>query len=154
VQVSTAAGLFEILHRPAGPIYLVAVECACGAREPGFGVDSAVGVWDDEFCRQQRRLAMHMHFSEAERGYIVDNPETDLLLTQVGLRLVDGFTASNGVVLVEANEAEEREFLAELKSEFVRTIDRVAKPEVLHGLVLRLLPDDEDITRITGYPGA
>ncbi len=97
---------------------------------------------------------MHIHFTEAERRYILDDHETDLVLTEVGLRLVDRFDASSGVISVEANEVEEREFLAELRHEFVQKIERVAKPELLRGLARRLLPDYPAIASATGCPPA
>ena len=74
---------------------------------------------------------MRFQFKEEERNYIVDNPETDLLLTQVGLRLVARFSASGGVISVEATEAEGQEFLAELRHKLFCKIERVAEPAIL-----------------------
>jgi hypothetical protein len=93
---------------------------------------------------------MRIEFKEEERNYIVDNPETDLLLTEVGMRLVDRFSASGGVISVEASETEVQEFLAELRAEFIRKIYRVTQPAILTGLARRLLPDHEDMTSLTG----
>lgn len=88
---------------------------------------------------------MRIHFNEEERNYIVDNPETDLLLTAVGMRLVDGSKASSAGISVEASEAESQEFIEELREEFARKIQRVTQPSILRGLARRLLPGSDDI---------
>ena len=92
---------------------------------------------------------MQIQFKEVERNYIVDNPETDLLLTEVGMRLVERFSESGRAVSVEATETEIQQFLAELREEFVWKINRVAQPTILRGLARRLLPDYEDLTMLT-----
>jgi CRP-like cAMP-binding protein len=84
---------------------------------------------------------MRIEFNEEERNYIVDNPETDLLLTEVGMALVDKFSSTGVVISVEVTETEVQEFLDELREEFVRKINRVAQPAILRGLARRLLPD-------------
>ena len=94
---------------------------------------------------------MRIEFKEEERNYIIDNPETDLLLTEVGMNLVDGFGVSGGVVLVEATETDIQRFLDELRNEFIRKINRVARPSILRGLARRLLPDYDDIASLTDY---
>jgi hypothetical protein len=91
---------------------------------------------------------VRIEFSEDERNYIVQNPETDLLLTNLGMSLVEGFSASGGVVSVEATDTEIQKFLEELKDEFLRKINRVTQPAILRGLARRLLPDCDNITRL------
>ncbi len=88
---------------------------------------------------------MRIQFREEERSYILDNPETDLLLTEIGLSLVEEFSVSDGVISVEATEAETQEFLAELRYAFIWKLQRVAEPVILRGLARRLLPDYNDI---------
>ena len=94
---------------------------------------------------------MRIEFNEEERNYIVDNPETDLLLTEVGMTLVDKFSSTGVVISVEATETEVQEFLDELREEFVRKINRVAQPAILRGLACRLLLDYDSITSLLGY---
>ena len=94
---------------------------------------------------------MRIEFKEEERNYIVDNPETDLLLTEVGMSLVDRFGVSGGIILVEATETEIQRFLDELRDEFIRKVNRVVQPSILRGLARRLLPDYDDITSLTDY---
>jgi hypothetical protein len=93
--------------------------------------------------------ALRIEFKEEERNYIVDNPETDLLLTEIGMRLVERFSADGGAVSVEATETELQKFLAELREEFVWKINRVAQPSILRGLARRLLPDYQELTPLT-----
>ena len=83
---------------------------------------------------------------------MVDNPETDLLLTEVGMSLVDRFGVSGGIILVEATETEIQRFLDELKIQFIRKINRVVQPSILRGLARQLLPDYDDITSLTDTP--
>ena len=94
---------------------------------------------------------MRIEFNEEERNYIIDNPETDLLLSEVGMNLVDRFDVSGGVILVEATEREIQRFLDELRNEFIRKINQVVRPSILRGLARRLLPDYDDITSLTDY---
>jgi hypothetical protein len=94
---------------------------------------------------------MRIEFKEEERNYIVDNPETDLLLTEVGMSLVGRFGAIGGVISVEATETEHQKFLDELKHEFIRKIHRVGQPSILRGLARRLLPDYAHIASLTNY---
>ncbi len=84
-----------------------------------------------------------------ECDYIVDDFETDLLLTEVGMRLVERFSVGGGSVSVETTETEIEKFLAELREEFVWKIDRVAQPSILRGLARRLLPDYQELTPLT-----
>jgi hypothetical protein len=100
---------------------------------------------------QHRYCTMRIEFKEEERHYILDDPETDLVLTEVGMRLVDGFGVSGGVILVEAPEREIQMFLDELRGEFIRKIHRIARPSLLRGLARRLLPDYDDITSLTDH---
>jgi hypothetical protein len=94
---------------------------------------------------------MRIEFKEEERNYIVDNPETDLLLTGVGMSLVDRFAVSGEVISVEATETEHQKFLDELKDEFIRKIHRVEQASILEGLARRLLPDYAHIVSLTNY---
>jgi hypothetical protein len=89
---------------------------------------------------------MRIEFKQQERDYIVENPETDLVLTEVGMRLVERPGASGAVISVEATETEVQRFLEELRDEFAGKISRVAHPTILRGLARRLLPDYEDLT--------
>ena len=90
---------------------------------------------------------MRIEFTEQERNYIVANPETDLLLTEVGISLVERVAARGEMISVEAADVEIQQFLAELRGEFVRKINRVPQPSILRGLARRLLPDYDHIAQ-------
>jgi len=45
---------------------------------------------------------MILQFTERERNYIVNSEETNLLLTEVGMRLVDKLSAHDGLMCIEA----------------------------------------------------
>ena len=93
---------------------------------------------------------MRIEFEEEERNYIVENPETDLLLPEVEMSLVDGFGASGGIISVEATKMEIQKFLTELRGEIIRKGNRVSQPSILRGLARRLLPDYDDINSPNG----
>ena len=94
---------------------------------------------------------MRIEFKEEERNYIVNNPETDLLLTEVGMSLVDKGGGIGGVISVEATETETQRFLDELRDEFIQKINRVVHPSVLRGLARRLLPDYAHVASQTDH---
>ena len=94
---------------------------------------------------------MRIEFTSEERSYIVDNFETDLVLTRVGMSLVEKVGATGEMISVEATDAEIQEFLDELWGEFIRKINRVANPIILRGLARRLLPDYARISRHSNW---
>jgi len=94
---------------------------------------------------------MRIEFKEEERDYIVNNPETDLLLTEVGMSLVDARSGNGAVISVEATGTETQRFLDELRDEFNRKINRVVHPSLLRGLARRLLPDYAHVASQTDH---
>ena len=84
---------------------------------------------------------MTLVFTEEERDYIVNNYETDLVLTEVGMSLVERFTRSTSDISIKASDADIQAFLAELKEEYRCKVERISRPDVLTGLAQRLLPD-------------
>ena len=84
---------------------------------------------------------MTLQFSHEERAYIVDNSETDLLLTEVGLRLVDQCRESDGLVFIDVSQSEYEQFVADLRDEFLWKSRRLSDPRVLINLAGRFLKD-------------
>ncbi len=88
---------------------------------------------------------MTLQFSAEERGFIVDDFQTDLLLTQAGLKLVERYAEKDGFVVVDVSEDEHEEFIAELREEFIWKSRRISNGRVLVALARRLLPDFESL---------
>jgi hypothetical protein len=88
-----------------------------------------------------KRKDMTLVFTEEERDYIVNNYETDLVLTEVGMSLVERFTRSKSDISIKVSDADIQAFLAELKEEYRCKVKRISRPDVLTGLVQRFLPD-------------
>ena len=84
-------------------------------------------------------------FTEEERDYIVNNNETDLVLTEVGMSLIERFTRTDTGISINVSDADITEFLAEVKGEYRRKIKRISSPHILTGLARRLLSDSETI---------
>jgi hypothetical protein len=88
---------------------------------------------------------MTLQFSHEERDYIVDNSETNLVLTELGLRLVDRYSESQGLVVIDVPQSEYQEFLAVLRDEFLWKIRRLSDPRMLTNLTRRFLKDFESL---------
>ncbi len=84
---------------------------------------------------------MQIEFTEVERNYIVESSDTDMLLTEVGMRLVTLSSLNGEKVTVEANIEEANEFFAELKYAVKFKICYVSQPAILRDLARRLLLD-------------
>ena len=74
---------------------------------------------------------MTLVFTEEERDYIVNNHETDLVLTEVGMQLIEKFTRTETGVSINATEADVVEFFAELKEEYRCKVERIFCPNIL-----------------------
>ena len=90
-------------------------------------------------------MTKSLRFSLEERAYIVSNSETDLVLTELGIRLVSRYTESNGIVSIEASQSEYEHFIAVLRDEFIWKSRRLSDPSVLFNLARRFLPDFDSI---------
>jgi hypothetical protein len=88
---------------------------------------------------------MTLQFSHEERDYIVDNSETNLVLTELGLRLVDRYSESQGLEVIDVPQSEYQEFLAVLRDEFLWKIRRLSDPRMLTNLTRRFLKDFESL---------
>jgi hypothetical protein len=88
---------------------------------------------------------MTVHFSHEERDYIVENAETDLLLTEVGLRLVDRYRESDGLLFIDVSQSDYEQFIDDLREEFLWKSRRLSDPRVLINLARRLLEDFESL---------
>ena len=89
---------------------------------------------------------MKIIFSRAEREYIVDNSETDLMLTGVGMELIDASEKSPDEVQVDASEKDYEEFLNSLRDDYIWKVQRLPDPAHLTGLARRLLPEFRSLT--------
>jgi hypothetical protein len=88
---------------------------------------------------------MRVEFSREERDYIVDNAETDLMLTEVGLRLVDRYKESDELLFIDVPHSDYEQFIADLREEFLWKSRRLRDPRILINLVRRLLQDFESL---------
>jgi len=88
---------------------------------------------------------MTLRFSQDEQRFIVDELQTDLLLTRAGIKLVEEHPAADGFVVVAVSQSEHAEFISELREEFVCKSRRITNASVLVALARRLLPDFESL---------
>ena len=88
---------------------------------------------------------MTLRFSQDEQRFIVDELQTNLLLTQAGIKLVEEHPAADGFVVVAVSQSEHAEFISELREEFVWKSRRITNASVLVALARRLLPDFESL---------
>jgi hypothetical protein len=81
-------------------------------------------------------------FSREERDFIVEDRETDLLLTEVGMMLVEKLAESDGMFRIQTSEDNANHFLHELKSECVLKAHRIKQGALLTKMAkrLRVLP--------------
>ena len=88
---------------------------------------------------------MTLRFSQDEQRFIVDDLQTDLLLTRAGIKLVEEHPAADGFVVVAVSQSEHAEFISKLREEFVCKSRRITNASVLVTLARRLLPDFEKL---------
>ena len=55
---------------------------------------------------------MSLRFSQDEQRFIVDDLQTDLLLTRAGIKLVEEHPAADGFVVVAVSQSEHAEFIS------------------------------------------
>ena len=84
---------------------------------------------------------MTLQLSNEEYSYIIDNRETDIVLTRLGMRLVDSLPVKGKGVSISVTEDEYEEFIEEIKDEYVWKSTRIVNPKILVGLAKRLLPE-------------
>lgn len=89
-----------------------------------------------------------MQLSHEEHAYIVDNHETDMMFTEVGMRLLDEPRIEGGSVIIEVSQTDCEEFLNEVREEFLWKSLRLRNPQILIGLARRLLSDFESLEPI------
>ncbi|MBX3745564.1 MAG: hypothetical protein KF833_09675 [Verrucomicrobiae bacterium] len=82
-----------------------------------------------------------LRFSGEERRFIVDNLETDLVLTTAGLKLVDGYSKEDGFAVIGVSQSEYEEFVADLREEYLWKATRISNAACLVALAKRFLPD-------------
>ena len=88
---------------------------------------------------------MTLRFSKEEQHFIVNEVQTDLLLTSVGMKLIEERPDEDGLVAVTVSQSELEEFVCELREEFVWKSRRITGARVLVDLARRLLPDFESL---------
>jgi len=84
---------------------------------------------------------MTLVFTEEERDYIVNNHETDLMLTEVGMSLIERFTRTGLDISINTSEDNAAAFFAELREEYRCKVERISRPDLLAGLAKKMLPD-------------
>lgn len=88
---------------------------------------------------------MTLRFSKEEQHFIVNDVQTDLLLTSVGMKLVEEHPDEDGFVVVTISQNELEEFACELREEFVWKSRRITGARILVDLARRLLPDFDSL---------
>ena len=68
---------------------------------------------------------MIVRFTQEERDYIVNNKETDLLLTELGLKLVEGFKEVEKGVYIEVSDKDYKAFVEDFKDEYIWKSKRI-----------------------------
>jgi hypothetical protein len=91
---------------------------------------------------------MNISFSRSEAEYIVNNPETDLMLTRVGGALVDPLDQDWGAIELNVSDSDFQEFLESLREDYIWKIQRLPDPGPLESLAKRLLPDYDSLDPI------
>ena len=87
------------------------------------------------------KMMMELCFTVTEQDYIVNNFETDLGLTEVGLELCEGFSVVGEGVRVEVSRANYDKFIVELMSEFELKKSYLSRPDVVRGMIIRFMPN-------------
>ena len=91
---------------------------------------------------------MTLQLSHEEHAYILDNPETDLMLTELGMKLIETPRENGESVVIDGSQSDYEEFLIELREEFIWKSRRLKNPQILVHLAQRLLPDFESLEPI------
>lgn len=95
-------------------------------------------------------MIMKIVFNQEERDYIVNNKSSDLVLTGVGMELVERTRPIAGEYIVEADDEDYNSFLDILRDEFIWKTNRISDPAPLIGLAKRFL-DDYDLLRLKKF---
>jgi len=82
-----------------------------------------------------------MNFSRSECEYIVQKADTDLMLTRVGLFLIDALEKDGEQIEVDASDTDYREFVDTLRDDYIWKVERLSDPARLISMAQRLLPD-------------
>ena len=77
-------------------------------------------------------------FNGKERDFIVEDRETDLLLTEVGMMLAEMLPDQDGMFRIQTPEDNANQFLGELKSECVLKAHRIKKGDLLKKMATRM----------------
>ncbi len=89
---------------------------------------------------------MKITFSRAECEYVAQNPETDLVLTRVGLVLIEARDGNCEQIEIDSSDADYQEFLEVLRDDYIWKVARLPDPARLTSMAQRLLPDFESLT--------
>lgn len=94
---------------------------------------------------------MRLELSHEEHAYIVDNSETDLVLTEFGMKLIEIPRDEGDCVVIDGSWIDYEEFLNEVREEFIWKSQRLKNPRILINLARRLLPDFDAIEPLYFY---
>ena len=89
---------------------------------------------------------MKITFSRSECEYIVENPETDLMLTRIGLTLIHALENNSEEIELNVPSTDYEEFLDALREEYEWKVGRLPDPRYMLSLAERLLPNFQSLT--------
>jgi hypothetical protein len=84
---------------------------------------------------------MEIIFTKAERDYIVLNQSSDLVLTSIGMNLVERSKQIGGAYSLDAGTEDYSEFIENLRDEFIWKIRRISNPQPLNSMAKKFLDD-------------
>jgi len=79
--------------------------------------------------------------TKAERDYIVQNQNSDLVLTSIGMNLVERCKQVGGAYSLDAETEDYSEFIENLRDEFIWKIRRISNPQPLNSMAKKFLDD-------------
>ena len=91
---------------------------------------------------------MKIIFTKTERDYIVLNQSSDLVLTSIGMQLVERCKQIDGAYSLDAGTEDYSEFIENLRDEFIWKIRRIPNPETLNNMAKKFLGDYDSLEPI------
>ena len=88
---------------------------------------------------------MKIIFTNAERDYIVLNQGSDLVLTTIGMGLVERCKQIDGAYSLDAGAKDYSEFIENLRDEFIWKIRRISNPQPLNSMAKKFLDDYQSL---------
>ena len=84
---------------------------------------------------------MEIYFTIDERDYVVKNESSDLMLTSIGMKLIERVKPEDNKYSFEVGNEEFDGFLEILRDEYIWKINRTSDPRPLKSIAMRFLDD-------------